>query len=229
MTIQETYLQHLVEQLRTRLLVMCSLARNAVNNACAALCEKNISLAIAVIDNDSALDGLENEIDAMALSLLARAQPVARDLRFVVSALRMVIDLERIGDEAVIIAERALLMQDMPLDARNMPTTPQLTQLMDAARNSLRDSIKAFQEEDCALALQVCRSHDDIAQIEMHLIHDSLPEYRSLPHDARVDKMYTMHLILVTRSLNRIYRRAENLAEHAYFMVEGSSLKHRKL
>ncbi|MDR2573005.1 MAG: phosphate signaling complex protein PhoU [Desulfovibrio sp.] len=224
MTIQETYLHHLLEQLRTRLLVMCALTRNAVNNACTALREGNIPLAVAVIDNDSALDELENEIDAMALSLLARAQPVAGDLRFVVGALRMVIDLERIGDEAVSVAERTLLMRDV----RDMLTAPQLTRLVEAAQKALHDALYAFQERDIPLALQVCRGSDDITQMEIRLIHDSLPAKQNPPPDEYSNKMYAMHLILIARSFSRICRRAENIAEHAYFIVEGTSLKHKK-
>ena len=114
MTSQETRLQQMLVTLRTRLLVMCAATGLALDDACRALKEGDVGRASAVIDGDDAINALENEIDEKALSLLARVQPVAGDLRFVVIALRMVADLERIGDEAASIAERTLIMQGLP-------------------------------------------------------------------------------------------------------------------
>lgn len=108
------YLQQLLATLRTRLLVMAASVGIALEEAGKALAANDPGRATAVMENDAAIDALENEIDEMALQLLARTQPVAGDLRFVVSALRMVVDLERIGDEAVSVAEQAVLMQDTP-------------------------------------------------------------------------------------------------------------------
>ena len=224
MTPQETYLQSLLEQLRTRLLVMCVTVEEAVANARAALYGGDVKLANAVIDADSIVDALENEVDEMALSLMARAQPVARDLRFVVSALRMVIDLERIGDEAAAIAERVLLLRDTP----QLPAYEFVERMMDMARNALHDSIIAFREADAALALQVCRGKDDIVQLEVHLLQNIMRDTTGMTSKTKSAGGSILHAVLIARSLSRIFGRASNIAEHCYFMQQGVSIKHKR-
>jgi len=223
---KETQLQYLLEQLRTRLLVMCVTVEEAVEHACAALRQDNAARAEAVIEHDSKVNALENEIDDMALSLLARTQPVARDLRFVISAVRMVVDLERIGDEAASIAERAVLMQAMP----RFPEFARLEEMMRVAQKALRESIAAFRDGNTGLALQICRGEDDdITQMEMHIIQKLMARLTSAEAGVSAGGWCVMHAILIARALNRIARRASNIAEHAYFMVEGVSIKHRKV
>ena len=224
MTPQETHLQSLLEQLRTRLLVMCVTVEEAVADACAALCEGNAELANAVIDADSSIDELENEVDDMALSLMARSQPVARDLRFVVSALRMVVDLERIGDEATAIAERTLLLREAP----QLPAPALTRQMIDTAQKALHDAIIAFREGDASLALQVCRGQDDIVQLEVHLLQNVMRDLTETTNRTDVTGWATLHAILIARSLSRIFGRASNIAEHCYFMKQGVSIKHKK-
>ena len=122
---QANYLQQLLVSLRTRLLVMCASVGIALEDAGKAMAAGDPGRAASVIENDAAIDALENEIDEMALQLLARTQPVAGDLRFVVSALRMVVDLERIGDEAVsMLCNRPLTETSVAQSAASrMPTT----------------------------------------------------------------------------------------------------------
>jgi len=222
---KETQLQYMLEQLRTRLLVMCVTVEEAVENACVALCRKNVARAEAVIEHDRKVNELENEIDDMALALLARTQPVACDLRFVISAVRMVIDLERIGDEAASIAERAILMQNLS----DFPEFAQLEDMMRVAQRALHLTVSAFREGDTALALQVCRGDDDIVQMEMHLIQNLMERLTSGESNPGAGGWCIMHSILIARSLSRIFRRATNIAEHTYFMVDGVSIKHRKV
>jgi len=222
---KETQLQYLLEQLRTRLLVMCVTVEEAVENACDALCQDNAARAEAVIEHDSKVNELENEIDDMALSLLARTQPVARDLRFVISAVRMVVDLERIGDEAASIAERAVLMQAMT----RLPEFAQLEEMIGMAQKALHEAIAAFRDGNAGLALQICRGEDDITQMEMHLIQKLMARLTLESPTFAVGGWCIMHAILIARALNRIYRRASNIAEHTYFMAEGVSIKHKKV
>ena len=224
MTPQETHLQSLLEQLRTRLLVMCATVEEALDNACTALRNGDVALANAVVDADNGIDALENEVDEMALSLMACAQPVARDLRFVVSALRMVIDLERIGDEAAAIAERALVLREVP----QFPLPELMERMMDMAQKALRDAIVAFREGDVPLALQVCRGKDDIAQLEVHLLQNVMRGFSNTAGRTNATDWATLHAILIARSLSRILGRASNIAEHCYFMKKGVSIKHKK-
>ena len=224
MTPQETHLQSQMEQLRTRLLIMCVTVEEVVANACTAFCDGNVELAHAVIDADSGIDALENEVDEMALCLMARSQPVARDLRFIVSALRMAIDLERIGDEAVAIAERALLFREMS----KLPAIDLKRQMISMAQNALHDAIVAFREEDVPLALKVCRGQDDIVQLEVHLLQKVMLDLAGMADRIDTAGWAALHAILIARSLSRIFGRASNIAEHCYFMKQGVSIKHKK-
>lgn len=216
MTTQETHLQTMLVTLRTRLLVMCAATGLALDDACKALLDSDVGRASAVIDGDVSINTLENEIDERALSLLARTQPVARDLRFVVSALRLVIDLERIGDEAVSIAERTILMQGLG----TLPVLPELAHLMKTAHSLYNDAVTALRDNDKALALRVSHSDDEVTQIEVSIIQNVI----QLPH---IEPEMVIHTILITRALNRVCRRAANIAEHVYFMLDGVSIKHR--
>lgn len=225
MTLQETHLQYQLEQLRIRVLVMCVTVEEVVTHACAALRDGNVELAKAVIDADSKIDELENEVDEMALSLMARSQPVARDLRFVVSALRMVIDLERIGDEAAAVAERVLLLQDTPYPE----ISERMIEMMELAKKALHDAVVSFREEDEELALYVCRNKDDILQLEVHILQNLMQNLAENTTKEKNDTGWpTLHAILIARSLSRIFGRASNIAEHCYFMKQGISLKHQK-
>ena len=220
---QETYLQSQLEQLRTRLLVMCVTVEETVADACTALCEGNMELAGKVIDSDGGIDALENEVDEMSLSLLARSQPVARDLRFVVSALRMVVDLERIGDEAAAIAERTLLLRDMP----RLPALALMRRMADRVQSTLRNAVVAFREGDAALALRIRQDKDEIVQLEVHVLENVIRNLAEATSKTGGADWSTLHAILIARSLGRIFGRASNIAEHCYFMAKGKSIKHR--
>lgn len=110
----ETHLQQLMDDLRGRLLTMAAITREATHDAVAALMEQDRDKATAVIDGDAALDRMEVELDDSIMQILARAQPVACDLRLLLSGIRLISDLERIGDEAVSVAQRAALMGIFP-------------------------------------------------------------------------------------------------------------------
>lgn len=222
MASQETHLQSLLEQLRTRLLVMCATVEEVVTDVCTALSNNDTDLANAVIYADSRINTLENEIDEMALSLIARSQPVARDLRLVVSSLRMVTDLERIGDEAANIAGRVLLLQDSP-----RPTDFELIQqMMELSKTSLHNAIIAFRDEDVTLALQICRGKDNVSQMEVRLLQKVMHKFVETAGTKENTGWSTLHTILIARSLSRILGRTSNIAEHCYFMKQGVSIKH---
>lgn len=218
---QANYLQQLLVTLRTRLLVMCASVGIALEEAGKALVANDPGRAAAVIESDVAIDALENEIDEMALRLLARSQPVASDLRFVVTSLRMVVDLERIGDEAVSMAEQATLMQDMP----GFSVIPRVRELYVSAREAFENAVRVFRENDAQGALIMSRGDDEAVQTEVRIIQ-GLMEGLSDPQSP-LEPQQAMHIILVTRSLTRIWRRSVNIAEHVYFISRGESLKHK--
>ncbi len=218
---QANYLQQLLVTLRTRLLVMCASVGIALEEAGKALAANDPGRAAAVIESDAAIDALENEIDEMALRLLARSQPVAVDLRFVVTSLRMVVDLERIGDEAVSISEQAILMQNMP----GFSMMSHVRELYEGAREAFESAVRVFRDNDAQGALALSRGDDEAVQNEVRIIQ-GIMECLSDPH-CSLKPHVAMHIILVVRSLTRIWRRSINIAEHVYFIGRGESLKHR--
>lgn len=218
MTVQETHLHQLLDRLRTQLLIMGVKTRQALGNAVQAVHLRDEATSRTVLDGDAAIDSLENEIDEASLNILIRTQPVARDLRFIMAAVRMVLDLERIGDEAVTIAEQVLLMEGM--DATSF--AEDLHQLGLRSEDMLGHALEAFQNSDAELALKVSRYDEETAQLTARI-------FQAIMEQVQVGKMTpwaSMHVIFIVRSLDRVCRRAENIAEHAYFMLEGVSLKH---
>ena len=226
MNSKETQLQQGLTQLRTRLLVMGAAVGIAVDEACAALESGNTGRAIAVVDGDAAINALENEIDEMALSLLVRNQPMAQDLRMVVGALRMVIDLERIGDEAAGIAERSIILRE------KLPGQVMLAvaELMGAARDSYQRAVQAFRSEDARAALAIIENDAECSQKEVAVLHQIMDNLYLEPGTEKNSRSQVgMHGILISRSLSRICQRAANIAEHVYFISEGVNIKHAPL
>lgn len=218
---QESHIHQLIDNLRSRLLIMGVKAQQALTDACIAMKAHDLPRASAVLDAESDIDDLENEIDESSLNILIRTQPVARDLRFIMSTVRMVQDIERIGDEAVVIAERAMLADHAIPDS----VASDLETLMTRASSMLATSLDAFRDGDSKTALAVSRSDDETSQLMVAIIQKLMEDVRH----RTTDPWDAMHIVLVARALDRICRRAENIAEHTYFMVEGISLKHRKV
>ena len=216
----ESHNQQLLDNLRTQLLIMGAKTQQAIDDASRATLNRDLPRAAAVLDGDADIDELENEIDGITLGILARTQPVARDLRFIMASVRMVLDLERIGDEAVIIAEQVTLWEkEAPLLVRK-----DLQTLFARTADMLRSALLSFQNADAPLALTVSRYDEETAQIMVSIFQKIMQAVK----EQQLDPWDSMHIILVTRALDRICRRAENIAEHAYFMVEGISLKHSR-
>ena len=222
---KETQLQQMLTQLRTKLLMMGAAVGIALDEACAALEEGNSVRATEVIDGDSAINTMENEIDELALSLLVRNQPVAHDLRFVVGALRMVIDMERIGDEAASIAERTVALEE-PLPDGVMQA---VGLLMRSAITLYVQAMDAFRTENKTASLKLCHADGEIARQEMTALQHVMDSFRGEPDGRSKGVGYEgMNSILICRSLNRICRRCSNIAEHTYFIVDGINIKHQK-
>lgn len=215
----ENHIQVLVDDLRARLLFMAAKTQQAFHASFKSIEDLNIELAQQVIDGDSEINDLELEIDTSSLSILARTQPVASDLRLLITALRMVTDLERIADESVNIASHVLIMQEQTA------TTPPdaLLELLNKAEFLLDESIRSFSEKDANLALQICNYSDEVAALSVKAIEQCTKLIRS----NTIDSWLVMHYILIARSVDRVASRAINIAEHTYFTVEGINIKHQ--
>ena len=167
MVLQDYTPQHMLATLRTRLLVMYAQVDIALEETARSYEKGEAVRAIAVCDGDTAIDALENEIDELCLRLMARIKPVAGDLRFVVAALRMVVDLERIGDEAVTVAEQTVLMEDVP--GRRI-LADEVCGMMQRAREAFMRAMDCFREGNGQEALALRNCEDEALQNEMRIV-----------------------------------------------------------
>ena len=221
MTEREHTSKHYEQQLRTlkdKLLLMSHSAERMIANAIRALVDRRPSLAEEVIKQDDELDRLELEIDNLCYQVLALEQPVARDLRFIATALKIVRDLERIGDTAVNIAERS----------RELLLEPELKRLIDlprmgeAAQRILKNSLDAFVNSDADLAEQVIREDDIIDDTYEQIFRELLTYMMQDP--AYISR--ALKLIFIAKHLERVGDHSANIAEMVIFMVRGQDIRH---
>ncbi len=205
--------------LKQRLLDMSDLATSLLDLSVDALLSRDSNMAEAVLAGDHELDALELEVEDQAIGLLALQQPMARDLRFIISSIKVSNDLERVGDHAVNIAQSA-----SRLAAMNTVITPdpEIADMARRARQMLKDSLTAFVRADGALGRAVCRADD-----EVDAMHNSM--FRILVthmmEDAR-NITPSVELFLVSRNLERVADLATNIGEDAVFLAEGKQIKH---
>ena len=205
--------------LKQDLLRMAALAETAVGKSVESVTNRNSDLAREVIIDDITLNRMELAIEEQAFKLLALRQPVATDLRLTVAAMRIATELERIGDQAVNIAERALELNsnpplELPIDIKLMA---------EMALGMVRTSIDAFVNQDPKLALQVCQRDVEVDILDDEYIQKLLD---SMIKESRwVTRLH--HFIIIVRNLERIADLATNIAEDIVFIVEGRVIKHR--
>ena len=207
-------------QLKQRLLDMSDMAKSLVDLSVEALLTRDQGKAEAVISGDRELDALEVEVEEQAIALLALQQPMARDLRFIISAIKVTNDLERVGDHAVNIAQSTMRLIAM----RTIITPdPEIAEMARRARQMLGNALTAFVRADGAMGRDVCRADD-----EVDALHDSV--FRILlTHmmgDARTINV-SLELLLVSRNLERVADLATNIGEDAVFLAEGKQIRHR--
>jgi phosphate transport system protein len=205
--------------LRQDLLRMAALAETAVGKSVESVTNRDSDRAREVIIDDITLNRMELAIEEQAFKLLALRQPVATDLRLTVAAMRIATELERIGDQAVNIAERALELNSRPPLA--LPIDIKL--MAEMALGMVRTSIDAFVNQDPKLALQVCQRDVEVDILDDEYIQKLLD---SMIQESRwVTRLH--HFIIVVRNLERIADLATNIAEDIVFIVEGRVIKHR--
>ncbi len=207
-----------MEEVREDLLGMAGLVEAAVQDAFAALSQRDPARARRVQKGDRRIDLMENQIDEKALVLLATQQPVAVDLRFLSAALRICSFLERIGDQAVNLAWRALALQEM--EPKELP--PKLYDIYTISRGMVRSCLDALVGGDKELARQVIELDDEVDD----LTRDMLVEGIEAMQQGREDLRRGVELILCSRHLERIADEATNIAEEVVFLVEGRVIRH---
>ena len=205
--------------LNRRLLAMSERAEALIELSVDALLTKDQAKAEAVIAGDREVDAMEVEIESAALELLALQQPMARDLRFIIGAIKVTSDLERIGDHAVNIAQTA---QRLVALRTTITPDPEIEDMARRARAMLGDSIDAFLRADGALGRDVCARDDQVDALHESVFRILLTHMMADPRTINPSLEY----LLVSRNLERVADLATNIGEDAVFLAEGKNIKH---
>ncbi len=214
-------MRHFVEELdylRSRLLEMSALVEDSVYRSVLALTEKDSQQAQKVLQNESEINHLEIEIDDLATRLLALQQPMATDLRFLTSAIKINNDLERMGDLAVNIVERALALSNEPL----MKPLIDIPAMASRVQSMIRKSLDAFVKKDPELARTVLVSDDAVDSLRDSIYEELIGYMERDPKTVRQG----INLMFVARNLERLADHATNIAEDVLFLVEGVDVRH---
>ena len=208
-----------LDELKQRLLRMSERAESLVDVAVEALLTRDADKAQVVIAGDREVDRLEIEIESMAVELLALQQPMARDLRFIISAIKASSDLERVGDHAVNIAQSALSIitskSDITPDAA-------IEEMARRARQMLAQAIDAFVRADGGLGRAVCLMDDEVDKLNDGLFRIVVTHILEDPKTIST----AIELLLVGRNLERVADLSTNIGEDAVYLAEGKQIKH---
>lgn len=208
-----------LDKLKRKMLSLSALAEESLRKAVEALEKRDAALARRIIDADYEIDQMEVEVEEDCLKLLALYQPVAIDLRFVIATIKINSDLERIGDLAVNIAERAeyLAMHDrvdVPFDFAGMA---------EKARMMVRRALDSLVNMDARLARQVCAADDEVDAMNRRMYDQVKDAMRR--HPEWIDQL--VHILSTSRHLERVADHATNIAEDVIYMIEGEIVRHR--
>ena len=207
-----------LDELKERLLVMAGMAEQAIQRSVEAYRTRDLSICELVFRSESAINRLEREIDQMALDLLAMEQPMAIDLRFILSVIRINADLERVGDQAVNIAVRVREMEafahiDLPVDI------PRLASLSLAM---VRKALQSFIEGDAGMADTVFEMDDQVDEMN----DAAYTALSSLIKERPELTPQSLNALIIARNLERVGDHATNIAEDVIFWVRGADVRH---
>ena len=212
-----THFENEMTNLKERLLLMASLASAAVTRSIKALVDRDDDLARAVIEEDTAIDRLEMEIDEIAIALLSKA-PLASDLRLITVAMKASRDLERVADEATSIARRAIDLGQEP----QLKPYIDIPRMATMAMEMLKDALDAFVSRNPEKARAVIPRDKEVDALNKQL-HRELASYM-------VEKPNTitrcLSLMVISKRLERIADHAKNVAEEVVFLYEGRDIRH---
>ena len=207
-----------LEALKQTLLAMGGLVEDQIRRVMHALVERDDALAREVIERDRQVNTYDVEVDEKCVELLALHQPAASDLRFITTAMKIVTDLERIGDQAVNIAQRAIELGREP----QLKPYIDLPRMAEKAERMVKESLDAFVNRDAELARRVCGEDDQVdalkEQVFRELLTFMMEDPRTIPRAIR--------LILISRFLERVADHATNIAEMVIYLVEGKMVRH---
>jgi len=207
-----------LDSLKKELLELSTLVDECVVKSIKALKDRSETLAQDVIDNDDAVDHAEVALEEQCLKVLALHQPVAGDLRFIVSTLKINNELERVADLAVNIAERSLVIMrqkiiDAPFD---------FTHMANKSRAMLNRAIDSLIKMDTALAHEVCQADDEVDELNREVYHRVYQLIKEQPDNVEI----LINYVSVSRHLERMADYATNIAEDVIYLVEGKIIRH---
>lgn len=213
----ERHFDHDLAELKQKLLTMASHAEKSVSDAVSALVNRDLDLALAVKANDEVLDRFELDVDEMAINLLAKA-PLASELRLVTIAMKLSQNLERVGDEATKIAKRARdLSKEPPLKLQL-----ELPRLSSLSLGLLKAALDSFVQKDSAAARAVIPRDKEVNALHKQ-IQAQIIEHMKLSPD---NIQRCLHLLVATKSLERIADHATNIAEEVVYLCEAQDIRH---
>jgi phosphate transport system protein len=209
-----------LKKLREQILYMGGMVEDQIHKAIKSLVDRDSTLAELIIERDREVNRLDVEIDELCIKLLALHQPAGRDLRFITTGLKITTDLERIGDMAVNVCERALELNN---EAQLKPyiDIPRMARI---AQRMIRESLDAFVREDTDLALKVCKNDEEVDQLNSQIFREVITFMIEDPHTIN----RAMKISSISKYLERIADHATNIAEMVIFMVKGKSIRHLK-
>lgn len=208
-------------RLKGRVLKMGAMVENAVRDSVRSLVERDNDLARSVIEKDHQVNALDVEIDEESIRLIALRQPKAGDLRFITTAMKVTTDLERMGDMAVNIAERALELNEEPI-LKPYIDIPRMSQI---AQGMTRDALDSFVRRDKKLAMEVIMRDDEVDDLKHQVLRELLFFMMQDPTTAS----RAMKISFVAQYLERIADHATNIAEMVIYLVEGKIIRHMEL
>ncbi|MBL7189721.1 MAG: phosphate signaling complex protein PhoU [Phycisphaerae bacterium] len=208
-----------IDRLKQMLMSLCEVVEESLRQAVEAIKTRDEALAKTVIAGDIEIDQMEVDVEEECLKILALYQPVAIDLRFIITALKINNDLERIGDLAVNLAERGTFLagqqrEDVTLDFDAMT---------EKTKSMVHRSLEALVNMDSKLAYEVCAADDEVDQINHQMFLIVQDEIRAHPEQSES----LIHLLSASRHLERVADHATNIAEDVIYMIEGHIVRHK--
>jgi len=209
-----------LEEIRSRVLLMGGLVEQQIVRAIEALTSGNISLAREVMDYDHRVNALEVAIDEECSTVIARRQPAAKDLRMIMTVVKTITDLERIGDEAAKIARMTLSLYSS--DRPTVPRAAEIQHVADIAIHMLRNALDSFARLDLAVAAKVVRQDEQVDSafkaILRQLITFMMEDPRTISH--------ALDILFIAKSIERIGDHSKNMSEYVVYLVKGKDVRH---
>ncbi len=207
-----------IEKLKENILKMGGAVEDAIRKSIKALVDRDRDLALAVIDGDAIINAFDVDIEEDCTRFLAIWQPKASNLRFVTTAIKIITDLERMGDLAVDICERVLELLDEP----QLKPYIDIPRMAEAAQKMLKNSLDAFLAKDAELAVQVCEADDFVDNLNHQIFNELLMFMLQDPKNIS----RSVRLTYITKYIERIADHATNIAEMVVFFVKGKVIRH---